>query len=116
MLFVDDTSADLPKPQCYFERIDFSLLPPRHLVADLVILPVMCSAQWHYKLIAVFAPHCSKLGKAEMVRIRRAATTQQARLQGDKPEVGFVPVTADLAEPEHALVDLDDRAGIQVAC
>jgi hypothetical protein len=43
-LFVDDTSADLPKPQSYFERIDFGLLPPRNFVADLMILPVMCSA------------------------------------------------------------------------
>jgi hypothetical protein len=29
--------------------------------------------------------------------------------------VGFVPMAANLAEREHALVDLDDRAGIQVS-
>jgi len=50
-----------------------------------------------------------------MMRIRWAAATQQARLQRDKSEVGFVAVATDLAEPEHALVDLDDRAGIQVS-
>ena len=43
-LFIDNPSADLPKPQCDFEGIDFSLLPPRNFVANLMVLPVMGSA------------------------------------------------------------------------
>jgi hypothetical protein len=49
------------------------------------------------------------------MRIRRAAATQQARLQCHKAQVGFISMAANLAEREHALADLDSRAGIQVA-
>ena len=49
------------------------------------------------------------------MRIGRVAATQQARLQSYKLQMGFVPVAADLTEPEHALVDLDDRGRIQVS-
>src|SRR5258707_15534706 len=49
------------------------------------------------------------------MRIRRGAATQQARLQGDKPKVHFIPMAADLAKPERALVDLDDGRCVKVS-
>ena len=79
-----------------------------------MVLPVVGPAQRDHEFVAALAPHRPGLRKAEMMRIRRVAATQQARLQRDKSKVGFVPMAADLAEPEHALVDLDDAGCIQV--
>ena len=71
-----------------------------------MVLPVVGPAKRHYKFVAVFAPHSSGLGKAKVMGIGRAAAAQQARLQGDKVQVAFIPMAANLAEREHALVDL----------
>jgi hypothetical protein len=80
-----------------------------------MILPVMGSAQWNHELIAGFAAQRSRLSKAEMMRIGRRAATHQARLQRDKSQMGFIPMSADFAELENALVDFDDGRCIQVS-
>src|SRR5436190_336120 len=49
------------------------------------------------------------------MRISRGAATQQTRLQGDKSQVGLIPIAANLAKPQQALVDLDDGRCIEVS-
>jgi len=74
------TSANRPQSIRNGDRIDPAPFPPSHFISNLVVLPVVGPAQRDHEFVAVFAPHCSRLGKAEVVRIRRVAAAQQAQL------------------------------------
>ena len=43
-------------------------------------LPVMGPANWHGEFVAYSASECTRLGKGEVMRIRRHAAAHQARL------------------------------------
>jgi hypothetical protein len=57
-------------------------------------LAMMPSAQWHGKLIADLATESPGLGKAQMMRVRRAATADQARLLGNMADMFAITDTA----------------------
>src|SRR5271169_2295917 len=80
-----------------------------------MVLTVVHPAQGNREFVAVLASQRAWLRKTKMVRIGRRAPANQARLQRDKLQVGFVPMPADLRKVEHALVDLDDAGGVQVS-
>jgi hypothetical protein len=54
-------------------------------------LLIMFAAEWDRKFVADLAPERSRLGKFEVVRIARLAPADQARLRGDKPQMGLIP-------------------------
>ena len=112
---VHNTSTDRPQSVCHLDRINSVQFPPRDFIANLMILPVVGSAQRNHEFVAGFAPHGSRLSKAQMVRIAWGAPAQQARLQRDKSQVSFITKATDLAKLEHALVDLDDGRCVQVS-
>jgi len=58
-----------PKCLCNFERIDFEVLPPCFLVANLMELTMVHSAQWHGEFIADLLPECTRLGIADVMRV-----------------------------------------------
>jgi hypothetical protein len=61
----------LPKPLGNWQGIDVEALPPGHLIARLMQLPMMTAAERDGELIADFETQRSGLGKAQVMRIRR---------------------------------------------
>jgi len=62
------------------EWIDSPVLPPGHFVACTMQLPVMTAAKRDREFIAHLETDRSRLGKSEMVRIRRLPLADHARL------------------------------------
>ena len=75
----------IPKFCGYFQRFDFEISPPDHLIAGLMQLPMMASAERYRELVADFEAQGSGLGKSQVMRIRRLPAAYQARLRGNKP-------------------------------
>ena len=68
------------RPASDLEGIDLQVLPPRLLVASLMHLPMMPTAERYGELIADFKTDRPRLGKAQMVRIGRLPPANQTRL------------------------------------
>src|SRR5262245_23384288 len=66
---------------------------------------VMDAAEWHRELVAGFAADRTGLHESQVMRIRRLARAEQARLLGDEPKMGLVAVAAWRAHSEYALVN-----------
>src|SRR5262245_55954108 len=66
---------------------------------------MMPSTERHHEFIADLATERARLGKSEVVRIRRLATAQQTRLLRDIPQVRPVAIAARRRDREGALVD-----------
>jgi hypothetical protein len=62
-----------------------------------VKLAVMGAANWDYELVARLATECTRLCEAEMVRIARLTSTDEAWLRRDEVAVGFVAIAARFA-------------------
>ena len=69
-------------------------------------LTVMRPAQRHREFIAHLATERTGLHKAQMMRIRRTPTANQARLFDDMPDMVAVTNTTRFGEFKDALVDL----------
>src|SRR5512146_1976743 len=65
----------------------------------------------HRELVADLPAECTKLGKAQVVRIRGGAAADEAGLLSDELEVLLVPDALGLGEGQHALVDGRSRLG-----
>ncbi|MGB8392937.1 MAG: hypothetical protein WCE27_04780 [Pseudolabrys sp.] len=72
--------ALLPKMLGHLKRIDLPFPPPGHLVARLMELTMVTTAERHGEHVTDFETEGSGLGKAQVMRIRRLSTTDQARL------------------------------------
>jgi hypothetical protein len=69
-----------PKPLSNLQGIDFQILPPGHLVAGLMQLPMMTTAERHGEFVADFESERSGLGKPQMMRIGWLPAADQAGL------------------------------------
>jgi len=85
--------------------IDASLLPPGFFVARAMHRAVMRSAERDSEFIAGFAAERARLHKSDVMRIRRLAAAQQARLLHYKAKVVPVAIAARRRHREHALID-----------
>ena len=70
----------LPKPLGDRERVDLEILPPGHLIAGLMQLPMMTAAERDGEFVADFEAEGSRLSKAQMMRIGWLPAADQARL------------------------------------
>jgi hypothetical protein len=70
----------LPEPQRNWQRIDAELLPPCSLITRAMKLAVMDPANRHGELVAHSASKRARLGKREVMRIRRRAAAHKASL------------------------------------
>jgi hypothetical protein len=52
---------------CNGSRVDLEGFPPSSLIATIVELTVMPTAQWDGELVADLAPERARLGEAQMV-------------------------------------------------
>ena len=76
--------ATLPEILRHIERADIEIAPPGELVAGLMQLSVMTTAEWNGEFVAHFKAEASRLGKSQMVRISRLTSTDEAGLGSDK--------------------------------
>ena len=76
--------ALFPKRSGDVQRLDLPILPPRHLIAGLMQLPMMDSAKGNGELVADLHAKGARLRKPEVMRIARLPTTDQAGLRCDK--------------------------------
>ena len=70
----------LPKRLGDSQGIDFEILPPGHLIASLMQLPVMAAAERDGELVADFETEGSGLGKPQVMRIGRLPAADEAGL------------------------------------
>ena len=61
--------ALLPKRPGDLQRFDLEVLPPGHLIAGLMQLPVMTAAERNGELVADFKADGSGLGKPQVMRV-----------------------------------------------
>src|SRR5262249_57037024 len=66
---------------------------------------VMDAAEWHRELVAGFAAERTGLHESQVMRIRRLARAEQARLLGDEPKMGLVAGAGWRGQREDRLVD-----------
>ena len=69
-----------PKMLGHLKCIDLQFPPPGHLVARLMELAMVTTAERHGELITDFETEGSRLGKAQVMRIRRLPTADETRL------------------------------------
>ena len=95
----------LPKIPSDRQGVDLQVLPPGYFIAGLMQLPVMVATKGHGELVAHFKTEGSGLRKPQVMRIARLPATDQTRLRGDEPQMGFVTQPFGLGDGEKALVD-----------
>src|SRR6516162_5404497 len=95
----------LPESLGDFEWLDIELLPPGGLIAGLMQLTMMTSAERNGELIAHLQPDGSGLGEAQVMRVRRLPATDEAGLRGDKLQMRLVAQPLGLTKRERTLVD-----------
>ncbi len=69
-----------PKTSGDLERFDLEILPPSHLIAGLMQLPMMTAAEGDGELVADLEADGSGLRKAQVMRIARLPPADEARL------------------------------------
>jgi hypothetical protein len=68
-------------------------------------LTMMSSAEWDRELVAHFAAEGWRLGKTQMMHISRTATTDQARLLGNRFDMFAIANPTRLRQRQPALID-----------
>ena len=99
----------LPKTSSCLESVDPQALPPRLLVASLMQLPMMPTAERHGELIADLKTDCPWLRKAQMVWIGRLPPADQARFCSHELQVRLVAQALGFGDSELAFVDFGWR-------
>jgi hypothetical protein len=97
-----------PLPQLfrYLERIDAVRLPPCGLVSAAVQGSMVGAAQRNCKLIADTPAEGARLGKTEMMSVRRPPAADEACVRRHEPEVRSIAVATWFTKCEGAFVDM----------
>jgi hypothetical protein len=80
----------LPEPQRDWKWINVEFLPPRSLIARAMKLAMVDPANWDGELVTHSVSKSTRLGKPEVMRIRRQAATHQTRLPQHELPVVFI--------------------------
>src|SRR5262249_12921736 len=80
----------LPELERDWKRVDVELLPPCGLIARAMQLAVVDPTNRHGELVAHSVSKRTRLGKREVMRIRRYAATHKTRLPQDEPPVALI--------------------------
>lgn len=91
------------------KRLDVHAVPPRDLVAGVMELPVMISAQRDRELVADFHAERPWLGKAQVMRVGWLAPAYKAGMRRYKSQMRLFPDSFRLSDGERAFVDLVRR-------
>ena len=79
-------------------RSNLQIGPPGSLVAVLMQLQMMITAEWHGKFVADLPPKRPGLGKFEMMGITWRASTDDTGLRGNECEMGFITLAGGLGQ------------------
>ena len=74
--------------------IDAGSFPPLCFVAEAVDFAMVSTAQRHRVFVARLARQRPRLREAKVMGVGRLASTDQARLLGDKSDMEFIPHAA----------------------
>jgi hypothetical protein len=80
----------LPELECDWKWIDVELLPPCGLITRAMKLAVMNPANRHGELVAHSVSQRTRLGKREVMRIRRHAAAHKTGLPQHEPPVALI--------------------------
>jgi hypothetical protein len=94
-----------PQRACRHTRIDASRCPPSRLVTIAMDFAMMAAAEGYGKFVACLAAKCARLGKTNVVRIRRRAPANQAGLLRYEQYVLAVAKSARLRMGKFAFVN-----------
>ena len=94
-----------PKVLGGLQGIDPEVFPPALLIARLMQLSMVTTAERHGEFIADLKAHRSRLGKAQMMRVTWLASADQTRLAGHELQMRLVAQPFGFAEGEFTLVD-----------
>ena len=95
----------IPKPLCNGHGVDSHVVPPGALIAGMVKLAMMGTAERDGELVADFAAERFRLSEADVVSVGGEGATDKAWLRCDETEMILVAEAARLAEGQGALVD-----------
>src|SRR5712691_7290852 len=70
-----------------------------------MVVPVMGSTEWYRELVADLASHRAGLSESQMVGVSGASAANQTWLRCNAFEVGFIAMSARLADRELAFLD-----------
>ena len=87
-------------------RIKPKLLPPRRFVTVTVNFAMMSPAQWHCEFVTDLVAERTNLREAQVVRIGRPSTANQASLFDDMPDMVAITNATWFREDQCALIDL----------
>src|SRR5262245_63637562 len=74
-------------------------------------LPMVSTTKWHGKFIAHLQTHCSRLRKAQMMRIRWLPPAHQTWLRSDEFQMSLVAQALGFGDRELTLIDFGRRQG-----
>src|SRR5262249_24027674 len=96
------------QPQCAGggKRIYCRFAPPRPFIAGPVDLTMMRATERDGELVAHFATECAQLREAQVMRVRRSPSANQARLFHDMPDMVAVAKATRFRKGEHTFFDL----------
>ena len=101
--------ALFPKPSGDVQRLDLPILPPGHLIAGLMQLPMMASAKGDGEFVADFHADGARLGEPQVMRVAGLSSTDQARLGRNEVEVRPITYALWLRDRKGAFVDPTGR-------
>src|SRR5579871_6015232 len=88
----------LPKACCNGKRIDPLIFPPNAFVASPVQFTMVQPADGNGEFVADLPPHRPLLGKFDVMGVRRAPPTDEARLRGHKSQMVAIALAYRLAD------------------
>ena len=96
----------LPQSSGNGERIKLDRFPPCRFVAPAMEHAMVSAAKRYHELVTDPAAQRARLGKSQMVRVRRPSSAQQAGLRGYELEMRTIAVAARFAMRKNAFVDM----------
>jgi len=100
----------LPKLTGHAQRLDLQLLPPGSFVASLVQLPMMAAAEGNRELITDLHAERTRLCKAQVMRIARVTSADNAWLRRYKSQMRFIAPASGFSERKDAFVNRAARS------
>ena len=79
--------TSFPQPVGNFERLEFEVFPPDHLIAGVVQLPMIAATERNGELVAKFKTDGTGLRKPRATRIAGVPNAHETRLCGRNLEV-----------------------------
>jgi hypothetical protein len=109
-------AALLPQLSGNNQRIKLDGSPPCRLVAPGMEDTMVDAAKGNRELVADPAAQGARLGKSQVMGVRRPASAQDARLRGYELQMRSIAVAARFAQRESTFIDMPGNGVVHVLC